>query len=50
MKTVTFPSLRRQVDMNMSVRLRIGKGKKENHCLHCESDAASPSCILICSL
>ena len=50
MKTVTFPRLRRQVDMNMSVGLRIGKGKKENQCLHCERDAVSPTCILICSL
>ena len=36
MKTVTFPRLRRQVDMNMCVRLRIGNGKKENDCVHCD--------------
>ena len=36
MKMVTFLSLRRQVDMNMCVRLRVGNGKKENYCVHCD--------------
>ena len=54
---VTFPSLRRQVDMNMCVvRLSIGKGDKENcfkenkNCFHCECDDASPTCISIWSV
>ena len=51
MKNITFPILRRQVDMKVCVRLRIWKGKKiekfeEEESVHCESNVSLPLVFL----